>query len=284
MLICDEVHTCVGDRTQQLIKKLNPLYRFGCSGTLPSDKYQLNQLVGAFGDIAYRETITNLQAGGFISKLKITLLDICDRNVEGNRDLLFHLRSTRKFNQETQFEEDGIRFDDAVKAEHEYFAKWYKELYAPVLEYVSKLDGNTLILFDKLDIGKSLYEHYVSVYGGERCFYNDGSTDVQDREQTRSGLEQSDSNVLFANVQIMSTGVSIKRLHNIVFCFSSKSTTRVVQSIGRTLRLFGDKEYANLIDVRFNCKYSDRHYSERLKLYQELYNKRKPDITLKFFV
>lgn len=149
---------------------------------------------------------------------------------------------------------------------------------------MSKLDGNTLVLFDKLDIGKSLYEHYVSVYGGERCFYNDGSTDVQDREQTRSGLEQSDSNVLFANVQIMSTGVSIKRLHNIVFCFSSKSTTRVVQSIGRTLRLFGDKEYANLIDVRFNCKYSDRHYSERLKLYQELYNKRKPDITLKFFV
>ena len=79
---------------------------------------------------------------------------------------------------------------------------------------------------------------------------------------------------MFSNVQIMSTGVSIKRLHNVVFCFSSKSTTRVIQSIGRVLRLYKGKDEANLIDCVFNTKYSRRHYKERLRLYKEFYGKK----------
>lgn len=83
--------------------------------------------------------------------------------------------------------------------------------------------------------------------------------------------------MLFANVQIMSTGVNIKRLHNVVFCFGSKSTVRTIQSIGRILRLYDGKDYANLIDIVFSTKYSERHYTERLGLYREFYHKSKPD-------
>lgn len=236
-----------------------------------------------FGEIAHRESITDLQGDGYISKLDITLIDVTDRQVEGNRDLLFHTRSTKKYIADNP-EECDIRFDDAVKAEHEYFAKWYKDLYRPMLEYVSKLDGNTLILFDKLDIGGSLFEYYKELYPERSVFYTDGSTKVGIRENVRQGFEESDGNVLFANVQIMSTGTNIKRLHNIVFAFNSKSTVRVVQSIGRSLRLYKDKSSANLIDCCFNFKYSQRHYAERLKMYKELYNKRKPDKVISVMV
>ena len=122
-----------------------------------------------------------------------------------------------------------------------------------------------------------MFEKFKTLYPNKPAFYTDGQTKVQDREKIRGDFEKSDGNVLFSNVQIMSTGVSIKRLHNVVFCFSSKSTTRVIQSIGRVLRLYKGKDEANLIDCVFNTKYSRRHYKERLRLYKEFYGKKQPD-------
>ena len=61
----------------------------------------------------------------------------------------------------------------------------------------------------------------------------------------------------------MSTGINIKRLNSVVFCFNSKSTSRIIQSIGRILRLHKEKEYAELIDIVFNTKYSVKHFNER---------------------
>jgi superfamily II DNA or RNA helicase len=54
----------------------------------------------------------------------------------------------------------------------------------------------------------------------------------------------------------MSTGINIKRLTNIVFLTSSKSFSRTIQSIGRTLRLHDSKTEAHLIDVSWKMKYS----------------------------
>ena len=45
-----------------------------------------------------------------------------------------------------------------------------------------------------------------------------------------------------------------------------------------------DKDYANLVDVVFSTKYSQRHYGERLQLYKEFYNKSKPDYMHEFTI
>lgn len=74
----------------------------------------------------------------------------------------------------------------------------------------------------------------------------------------------------------MSTGVNIKRLSNLVFLTSSKSFSRTIQSIGRTLRLHESKDKARLIDLSWNMKYSQKHLEERLRIYKKMYNK-KPD-------
>jgi len=274
VLICDEAHTCLAKSTAEMIQGIKARIRIGCSGTLPRDKHKLRQLTGMLGRVVYRENPMDLQAGGFISKLQITVYSICDKAVEADRNLLFHQDSAVKY---VSADFNGINFDSAARAEHEYFAKWYGELYRPILDKTASMNGNTLVLFDKIDIGRSLYEKFRELYPRKAAFYTDGQTKVQERELIREGFEKSDGNVLFSNVQIMSTGVSIKRLHNVVFCFSSKSTTRVIQSIGRVLRLYDGKDQANLIDCVFNTKYSQRHYKERLRLYKEFYGKKQPD-------
>ena len=50
-----------------------------------------------FGKVLYKEDITALQDKGYISQLKITLLNVFDKNVESDRNLLFHCESLKKY-------------------------------------------------------------------------------------------------------------------------------------------------------------------------------------------
>lgn len=277
MLVADEAHGCIASSTQEFINSLDAKIKIGCSGTLPRDQYQKWQIIGMFGKIVYTEDITKLQDQGFISKLDITLLKVRDKNVDNDRNLLFSLNTNIKFNAEAVASgESDVMFNDAYNAEKEYFSKWYKDLYRPVFKYLINLNSNTLMLFDRIDIGTNLYEYAKELYVGKNVYYIDGSVNVNEREDIRSKFEKSDGNLLIAQNAVMSTGVNIKRLSNLVFLTSSKSFVRTIQSIGRTLRLHYSKDKAHLIDISWNTKYSQKHLEERLKIYRNMYNK-KPD-------
>ena len=282
VLICDEVHQAAAEATRDFIDKCKAKIKIGCSGTLPKGKFQLWTLIGMIGRVVYREDVTSLQDKGYISKLKITLLDIMHKQVEGNRSLLFHTDSKVKYHQD-EFGQSEIFFNDAYKAEMEFFKTRYEELYTPIFDYLKTLPENTLVLFDSLDIGKSLFELAKDKLALDKrgIFYIDGSQKVELREEVREAFEREDGNILFAQTATFSTGVNIKRLTHVVFMFQSKSFSRIVQSIGRALRLHFSKTEAHVVDVRFNFKYSKKHYDERLKYYKEVYGKKEPDEVIK---
>ena len=276
VLIVDEVHTAAATSTEDFINSLNCKIKVGCSGTLPRDKHAKWKLEGMFGKTVYTEDITSLQERGYISKLKITLLKIKDNVVAADKNILFNLETTRKYRPD-EFGNSDILFDEAYKAEHEYFQNHYEDLYRPVFDYLLALNSNTLILFDRVEVGRNLFDFAKNLYAGKKnVFYIDGSIPVSDREQTREQFEKDDGNLLIAQVATFSTGINIRRLTNIVFLTSSKSFSRVIQSIGRTLRLHFSKTEAHLIDVSWNFKYSQNHLNERLHIYQQMYHK-KPD-------
>ena len=277
ILVVDEVHTAVADSTKEFIDSLDAKIKIGCSGTLPRNTYQRWKLIGMFGRIVFTEEITKLQEQGFIAKLDITLLKIRDPMIDNDRSLLFSLNTSKKFNAEAVAAgESDIMFNDAYIAEKEYFNKWYKELYKPAFEYLISLKSNTLMLFDRIEIGTNLYEYAKELYSDKNVYYIDGSVDVHVREEIRKNFEKSDGNLLIAQNAVMSTGVNIRRLSNLVFLTSSKAFSRTIQSIGRTLRLHASKDKAHLIDLSWNTKYSQKHLEERLQIYKKMYNK-KPD-------
>lgn len=210
-----------------------------------------------FGKIVFTEEITKLQEQGFISKLSITLLKIRDKVVDNDKKLLFSLNTDIKFNADAVASgESDIMFNDAYIAEKEYFNKNYKDLYKPAFEYLISLNSNTLMLFDRIEIGTNLYEYAKELYADKNVYYIDGSIDVHKREEIRAKFEHSDGNLLIAQSAVMSTGVNIRRLTNLVFLTSSKAFSRTIQSIGRTLRLHSTKDKAHLIDLSWNTKYS----------------------------
>ena len=152
-----------------------------------------------FGRIVFVEEITHLQEQGFISKLDITLLKIRDKSIDEDKSLLFSLNTSIKFNADAVASgESDVMFNDAYIAEKEYFNKWYKDLYKPAFEYLIGLNSNTLMLFDRIDIGTSLYEYAKQLYSDKNVYYIDGSIDVHAREEIRSKFEESDGNLLIA--------------------------------------------------------------------------------------
>ena len=280
VLIADEAHTTTASSTQELIESLDVKIKVGCSGTLPRNRYQKWVLTGMFGKTVFVEDIINLQKQGFISNVDITLVKVRSKQIDVNKNLLFSLNCNIKFNAEAvDAGESDVMFNDAYIAEKEYFNKWYKELYKPVFEYLISLKSNTLMLFDRIDIGVGLYEYAKELYIDKNVFYIDGSVPVKERENIRMQFEESDGNLLIAQNAIMSTGVNIRRLTNLVFLTSSKSFVRTIQSIGRTLRLHNTKDKAHIIDLSWNTKYSQKHLVERLKIYKQMYGK-KPKQTI----
>ena len=278
VLICDEVHSISSNsQSHDFIEKLNCKIKIGCSGTLPKDKYDKYKLIGLFSRIFYTEDIVKLQEQGYLSQLNITLLNIIDKEVEKNRDLLFNLNSRFHYT-----EESDIAFNDAYNSEIDYIIHHYEKLYSPILEYSRSLNGNTLILFDRIEFGKNMFDYAkeLKLRSESQIFYIDGQTSVNIREKVRQDFESTTNNILFAQVSIFSQGINIKNLTNLVMFASSKSVSRTIQSIGRTLRKHESKDKAKVIDCAFNFKYSQKHYRERQKLYKEFYNKSKPDLKI----
>lgn len=192
--------------------------------------------------------------------------------MQADRNILFHVDSLRKYKPD-EFGNSEIAFNEAHDAEHEYYAKHYKDLYAPVLRYLDTLDENILVLFDRIDVGQNLSEYAKQTMKTKDVAYIDGSVPVDDREKIRAKLESSGNNILFAEIAVFSTGVNVKRLNHITFACNTKSFSRVLQAIGRTLRLHSLKSEAHLIDCHFNFKYATRHFDERLKIYKTSYSK-----------
>jgi superfamily II DNA or RNA helicase len=103
---------------------------------------------------------------------------------------------------------------------------------------------------------------------------------MDDREQVKDLMEQHNDMIVIAMSKIFSTGISINNIHMILFAAGGKSFVRVVQSIGRGLRLHETKNKLIIIDVQDNLKYSSNHAAVRTQIYKS----EKIDLSFNCFV
>ena len=100
-----------------------------------------------------------------------------------------------------------------------------------------------------------------------------GKVPGKDREEIRRIVESDEKSITVASAGVFSTGVNIKRLHNIISAFSTKSLVRLLQSIGRGLRIAEDKSHCVWYDIVDDLSYAGeqnyslRHLQERIKIY-----------------
>ena len=245
-VIGDEAHLFKSKSLTGIMTKLhNAKYRFGFTGTLDGSKTHKWVLEGLFGSCDRVTKTDDLIKSGYLSKFKIKVL-LCKhpaQHFETYQDEIDYLVSHRGRN-------------NLIK------------------NLVNDLDGNTLVLFNYIEKhGEPLYDIINSTVDKDRkVFFVHGGTEVEDREEVRQLTEQENDAIIVASYGTFSTGINIRRLHNIVFASPSKSRIRNLQSIGRVLRKGRMKEMATLYDIADDIggqNYTLRHLNERVNIYNE---------------
>jgi len=248
-VIGDEAHLFKSKSLTGIMTKLhNAKYRFGFTGTLDGSKTHKWVLEGLFGPCEKVTKTDDLIKKGHLSNFRIKIL-VCKH--------------------EYQYFED-------YHAEMEYIVTHQKRNNL-IKNLVKDLKGNTLVLFNYIEKhGEPLYDLINnSVETSRKVFFVHGSTDIENREQVRVITEQENDAVIIASYGTFSTGINIKRLHNIIFASPSKSRIRNLQSIGRVLRKGEGKDIATLYDIADDISNENRqnytlnHLAERIKIYQE---------------
>lgn len=136
-------------------------------------------------------------------------------------------------------------------------------------------EGTTLLLVQHVEThAVPLYDKIKKMVGDTRpVYYVSGAVAGKEREEIRLKANSEDC-IIVATFQTLSTGVNIPNIRNVIFGYPSKSLIRILQSIGRGLRLHKGKDKMILIDVvddikyKKNKNYAITHFEERLKIYQ----------------
>ena len=245
--IVDECHLAKAKSLTGIMTKLHDCqYRIGTTGTL--DGIEVHQLVleGLFGKCEQVTTTQQLIKDKHLSQLHIRCI------------ILEHPKNKRR---KMDYQEE-ISFLSEDDARDKFIAN-----------LILHEEGNTLVLCRLIKQVEKLFE-MVNVKG-RKVFLVYGGTDVKDREEVRRIVEGEDNAIIVASYGVFSTGINIKRLHNIVFASPYKSQIKVLQSIGRGLRVSEDKKHLSVFDIADDLCYNNRqnfslkHFEERVKIYNE---------------
>jgi superfamily II DNA or RNA helicase len=108
-----------------------------------------------------------------------------------------------------------------------------------------------------------------------KVFFVWGGVEKDVREEIRQIVEKETDAIILASYGTFSTGISIRNLHNVIFASPTKSRIRVLQSIGRGLRLGEFKGDCTLFDIIDDFSIDHQmnttldHFQERLSYYVE---------------
>jgi superfamily II DNA or RNA helicase len=236
-VIVDEVHQAKADVLKDLLTSVFarvPL-RWGLTGTIPKSDHEFATIRASLGDIVNRLAAKDLQDIGVLSNCHVNVVQT----------------------QETQVYTDyqsELKFLLEDKKRQEYLANLIKEI---------SLSGNTLVLTGRINSGQALQELIPD------ADFVQGSMKSDDRKTAYKEINEATNSITIATYGVAAVGINIPRIFNMVLLEPGKSFVRVIQSIGRGVRVAKDKDFVQIWDVTSRCKFSKRHLTERKKFYKD---------------
>jgi len=238
-VIVDEVHKAKADVLRRLLSSYlrNAPIRWGLTGTMPEEECDKVGVVACIGPLLGKINTKELQDLGILAQLHVNIWQLQDLG--------------------------EVAFDN-----YHSELKWLTTS-LPRLKFLAKEigtiseTGNTLILVDRVQTGEMLQSLIPD------SIFVSGKMKSKDRKAEYKEVQEVDGKVIIATYGVASTGINIVRIFNLVLFEAGKSFVRVIQSIGRGIRVAPDKDFVNVYDVCSNCKFSKRHLTKRKKFYTE---------------
>ena len=246
-VIGDEAHLFKAKSLTGIMTKLHQCkYRFGLTGTL--DGTQTHQLVleGLFGGVEKVISTKELIDKKTLANLKIQCIILKHYNIK-----------------EKMSYAEELQFIVTNKKRMDFCCNLLRSLSGNTLCLFQLVEKHGKPLFERLENERSSARNYYFVYGG---------TETEERERIRTLVDTGNNSTIVASFGVFSTGINIRNIHNIVLASPSKSKIRVLQSLGRGLRISPSKDSILVYDIADNLgndNYTLRHFTERLNIYNE---------------
>lgn len=238
-VIVDEVHKAKADVLRKLLSTYlaNAPIRWGLTGTMPEEEADQVGVVACIGPLLGKINTKELQDLGILAQLHVNIWQLADL---------------------------GEAAFDNYQAELKWLTTSLPRLKFLAKEIITISEtGNTLILVDRVQTGEMLQSLIPD------SIFVSGKMKSKDRKAEYKEVQEVDGKVIIATYGVASTGINIVRIFNLVLFEAGKSFVRVIQSIGRGIRVAPDKDFVNVYDVCSNCKFSKRHLTKRKKFYNE---------------
>lgn len=259
-IINDEAHTVKSTELQKIARKcVNADFRIGLTGTLPKVDADLYNITGMLGPVIYKLKSKKLIDSGVLSNIKIV------------NTFLKYPKEIDEKGRRRQYQDEInliIKSPERMK----------------VFDYIFNniKDGqNSIILVDRIEHLNAIEEYIENNISDKYQLYIiHGGVKANVREQIRKVMDKESNVIMVATYATLSTGINIKRIHNVILGSSSKSEIRVLQTIGRGLRTHSEKNGVVIWDLIDDFSYKNRngnltknhvykHFEERYKYYKE---------------
>ena len=249
-IICDEAHRFASKVVSDIILRANQTpIKLGFTGTLPEDPVAKMTLVGLFGQPKEIISAKELIERGLGCPVKINAL-ILDYQYSEKSEF----SKIKEYNDQLQY-----------LIEHQK----RNSLILKLVNSLNEKSENCLILFQRTLHGKSLFIDYMKLkypnveineenITGKKSFefqekykvyFLNGEQPADIREKIRAKMNNEEGSICFGNYALVSTGLNIKQLKNLIFATPLKAFTTVSQSLGRLMRLHKSKTESVVYDL-----------------------------------
>ena len=245
-ILMDEAHKYKrGNKINKILDKMDASIRFGFTGTLPDEKENVLCIEGKIGPVIYKKTSVDLK-----EYLSSAICNVIELNYEN--------------------EPEWLPPDDLKRYRQEYQFLVENNSRNKIISTLScNLQNNTLVLIDRIQHGLELENILERTCENKKVFFIRGNVDVESRNEIRKLMESKNDVICIAISSIFATGVDIRNLHNIILANAGKAKIRLLQSIGRGLRLHPNKQKLMLIDLADQLYYGKKHFDKRMEIYNK---------------
>ena len=208
-VIIDETHKAKSHSIKTILQKCtNASYRYGLSGTIPKEgSLDRLTLMAYTGPLITEISANYLQNEGHIAGCKVKIIKM-DYAPQSAKDAFREMSQNR------------YESKDVFKFEQNYVINSIGRLNF-ITNIISRVKGNGLVLFHRIEHGKKIYAK-LRQENNKTVYYVDGNTDKDIREEYKKKMEAGEEVVIVASYGTFSTGISIKKIHNIFFTESCK--------------------------------------------------------------
>ncbi len=269
LVLVDECHGARGSSLQDiLVNHSNSImYRFGVTGTLPKDPSERMMVHIALGPVRDTVTAKSLIDIGVLAKPSIEVLQLEEDLLDQYELFCSDFKAAVTNAKPISYKLFKQQYFGDYSAEKSYMQKNTKRLkwIAKRIIRGTNMRGNSLVLVDSISFARklsSLIPNSITVNGQD-------AKDPIKREKIYQLFKDHDDLVVIATVHIAGTGISIRRIFNLVMIDLGKSFIRVIQGIGRSLRTSHDKQTVHIDDICSDLKYGVKHLKDRLSYYNE---------------